>query len=441
MTTAAVLTYVYSERFEAESKLRYRPQEVTRLRGAETQAFGSPVPAAPFKVINQTVGDLLRSRVLLEPLVRDFQLDRADRNYVGHPLWIWLRQRRDEIKDFGTDLWMWLKFGRSVPRDRFEGALEDLAAAVKVRNKDSYVYQIIVRDRDPDRAAALANRIASDLVLLLRESARAPGAQQQAQIERLIEDKTREITATRQQMRALYGRELLASIQTESDKSIERLSALDLERARLRAEIERSDRRLRELDEQRRSRQRVLGAAAVAAEQVAQLPRAATATVGPEPTPADAGPPVQAEDFRRLNSERLFEGIEIEGLRAKLKRLDDEATRVERQLRRVPALATQRDELAMRLEALQTDYLNLSAALQEAVVRATAMASEISILDQATPQHRPVSPIKIYHIGLTAVLSILMACGLVYMLSYFNIRLLFPSLGAAGRRGATADAP
>ena len=53
--TSLALTYVFSEKYKAGTTIFYRDQEVTRLKAQDTEAFGSPLPAPPFKVIGNTL--------------------------------------------------------------------------------------------------------------------------------------------------------------------------------------------------------------------------------------------------------------------------------------------------------------------------------------------------------------------------------------------------
>ena len=52
---ALLLTYIYSEKYEAYTAISYRVQEVTRFKLQQNEAMGSPAPQAPFKVIGATL--------------------------------------------------------------------------------------------------------------------------------------------------------------------------------------------------------------------------------------------------------------------------------------------------------------------------------------------------------------------------------------------------
>ena len=70
MLTSLALTYFFSEKYVAGTSIYYHPIETSILQGKETQAFGSPAPIPPFKVIIQTLRDIVKSDTILVPVVK-----------------------------------------------------------------------------------------------------------------------------------------------------------------------------------------------------------------------------------------------------------------------------------------------------------------------------------------------------------------------------------
>src|SRR5258707_1129177 len=61
MLSALVLTYIYSERYRAETTIFFKPSDVTRLGTHSTMALGAPLPTLPYKVVTQTITGLMDS--------------------------------------------------------------------------------------------------------------------------------------------------------------------------------------------------------------------------------------------------------------------------------------------------------------------------------------------------------------------------------------------
>ena len=74
VVSALALTFALSERYMAGAAIFYHPTEMSILRQKETEAFGAPVPMAPFKVIGQTLRDALKSEAILRQVVEELGL-------------------------------------------------------------------------------------------------------------------------------------------------------------------------------------------------------------------------------------------------------------------------------------------------------------------------------------------------------------------------------
>ena len=73
--SALALTYIYAERYRAETTIFFNPSDVTQLNTHSMQAFGSPFPYTEFKAVTQTVVGLVESDALLRRVVTDLHLD------------------------------------------------------------------------------------------------------------------------------------------------------------------------------------------------------------------------------------------------------------------------------------------------------------------------------------------------------------------------------
>jgi hypothetical protein len=117
--------------------------------------------------------------------------------------------------------------------------------------------------------------------------------------------------------------------------------------------------------------------------------------------------------------------IELKSLEPKYSSLIASIDSLERRLRMLPSVSRRIDILRTKLDAAKRDYLQLNDAYQEAVIKATENTSEVKVLSKAVIPKIPVSPVKVYHVGLSALLSLLISVGLVYLLSYAEIEYFF----------------
>jgi uncharacterized protein involved in exopolysaccharide biosynthesis len=394
IATSLALTYIVSDKYESATTLSYRPQEVTRLKAEDSQAFGAPSPVAPFEVIAQNLTELVKSESILKPVVIELKLDQEVRAPEGGPWYErWYRATKKLVLDWSDKAWMVLKYGRVIEEDPVLAATKRLRRNVTVVDKTAYIFYIVVRDKYPRRAAMIVDAIAARLVDYLREDQRAPGSTKRVQIQRLLESKEKEIARYQKDIERLLTRNELVSSELEAQQTVARWSEMELARVRLEGEITETRKRLGDLEERQKG---------------------------------GAGPLLQPADYKKLESERLFTEIELDGALAKYEHLEKEIADLEARRDRLPPVRNQLDQLQTRLEMTRREAVQLRDSYQEAVVQETRESSEAQVLHPAVTPSLPVAPIKIYHVGLAAFVSFLLAIALVYMLTYAEIYVLFP---------------
>jgi uncharacterized protein involved in exopolysaccharide biosynthesis len=403
--TALALTYVYSERYESYTTISYRVQEVTRFKPLQNEAMGFPAPQAPFKVIGQTLQEVLKSDAILAEVVRDLHLDRkepaADRPWYG-----WLRET---VREYASDAWKLLKYGRLVEEDPTAAAVRQLRSSVKVTNRDSYVFVLQVRDKYPERAAQIADRLSAVLADWLLEMDRQPGRTRAEELGKLVEEKRQLMDRQRADIESLLRESGVASVQLESDRLTDNLASLRLERLRLSSEIARAEARLASVQSKLARR---------------NAPRAAE-------EPAVSGY-LSPDDFNKLSSQEVFDEIELKSLLAKQSSLDRSIAGIGKRMSALPAVQARLDALRIALAATEREYSLLKDGYQEAAVRASSPVSEVRVLHPAVVPTAPATPIKVYHVLLATVLGLLLSVGLVYLLDFLGMRsLLAPPRGPA----------
>lgn len=428
MATALLLTYVYSEKYESSTAISYRVQEVTRFKAQQSEAMGSPAPQAPFKVIGQTLQEVLRSDAILGDVVAALHLDEKLPPPEGTPFKVWYEQTKQRIRDAGRDVWMLLKFGRIVKEDPTMRAIQDLRDNLKVSNRDSYVFQLDVRDRYPDRAARIADHLAQVLAAWLLEFDRQPGRSRADQLKALLDEKESTMRQLRKEIEFLLTENQVASVPLEIERLTVNLSTLQLEASRLDGDIAQVQQRQLSVDSKLAAKERILA-------------DSGAATGKPEPaTPVER---IAPDDFRKLASQKVFEGVELSSLLAKRAALQTSIDSISTRLRKLPGIQNRLDALKLSLASTEREFAMLNDGYQEASVRATSPVSEVRVLHPAVVPTGPVAPIKVYHVLLAGALALLFATGLVYLLAFLGIGILFPSRPAphAERLAAAAADP
>lgn len=419
MLTSLGLTYAFSEKYESYTMISYRVQEVTRFKPLQNEAMGSPAPQAPFKVIGQTLQEVAKSDAILEDVVRTLRLDEKRSGYEGPWYKVWYQKAKDWAIEKGQDLWMLLKYGRILDEDPTAAAVRELRNNVKIMNRDSYIFTLSVRDKYPERAAKITDYVAKVLAAWLLEYDRHPGRTRLEQLRALLGDKNRELEQRRKEIESLLAGNRLGSVQLETERMTDSLSALRLEESRLASDIARARTRQAEVQAKLQVKQRILSGHGTAADSAEFIP---------------------PEDFRKLASQGLFDDMELKSMLAKQASLQSSIDALTARLQKQPGIQNRLDTLKLELGSLEREFTLLSDGVQEAEVRASSAVSEVSVLHPAPVPSNPVSPIKVYHVALSGVLALLVACGLVYLLEFLRIGVLF-AVRPAGPREPPNGAP
>jgi len=396
------LTYVFSEKYIAATNIYYRPLERSLLRQKDIEAFGAPVPSAPFNVIIQSLQDIIRSETILRPVVETLDLDKTVK--VEYSTWYkrWYHNSKDFVKEQLSNLSSLLKYGRIIEEDATFGAIKGFRKSIFIKTtKDSYVYVLGVKDKYPERAAIIVDTVGRYLVDWLKEQDQNPAQQKCIQLNKQLQEMEKKINELRKEREELLMQGDFIAIAEERAEGVRSIYAMEQEAIRVKAQIEEKRKKVSELNR--------------------ELQKKSATYVNPD-------------DVKKMESDRLFTQIELEGLLAKIDFQQSSIMQLRTKLQKLPSLQKKADNLDMQINAATRIHLHLTDLHIEALSKANSAESEIKVLHQAVVPRIPVQPIKIYHVGLTAVLSLFFSTGLIYVLAFFNIRTFFSSKGLKGRR-------
>lgn len=371
----------------------------------DSQMFGAPSPIPPFEVINQNLQELVRSETILRSVVLELKLDKEIIPSDDVPWYTqWYRISKKYLVGTAGDVWMILKYGKIVSGDPVEGATRGLRKNVSLIDKGSYIFYLVVIDKYPRRASLIVDAIAVKLVDWLSTQQRAPGSRRKQQLGALLEDKSAEIAGYQQEIETILTSNAMVSSVSETEKIIDRLSHMALERVGLEGEVNSVTARLASVRE------------------IYAIRESGTRRIT-----RDSGDSllIQPEDYKKLGSEKLFLTLNLDGLKAKYETLQTSIAELKAKQERIPGIQLQLDYYQIHLNTAKREFNLISDSYQEAVIQATSLDSGAEVLHLANIPTEPIAPIKIYHAGLAAVLSLFIAIGLVYVMDYAKFYLLF----------------
>ena len=417
--TAVALTYVYSERFVGETNAYFKPAG-SRPRLALQGDPGAWITGAQHALQgDRTDARSPRQKAMhcsvLETVI-DLHLDASDvATYDGPWYRVAYQRAKDFVFDYGADAWSLLQYGRVIEDDRTNTAIRDLRKNTKVLSEDSYVFTVRTLAKTPELAAGAANDLARRLIDVINGEDQDANSRRGQQLEKLRAQKLAELATLEASIRDLLAGVNAASIDTEIEQSTSRRSKLDLQRIDAAASLRQEESR--------------------AVDFANRLRNQAPASGDARSRPIDR---LGADDFSKLTSEKLAAENRAVGLRSRLEVLQRDADQLSARLQQLNLVRSESDVLSARLQSSKRDLVALTDSLQETAIEGGMAAGELRIQSPAQIPQSPVSPIKVYHVGLALVLAAVFAAGLAVLLSYLDIRLFM--VGEKWRRPVATEA-
>ncbi len=391
MLTSLSLTYVFSERYRAATTILYRPLERNLLKGKTAEAFGMPAPFPLAQTVGQTLNDTVQNEVILRPVIEKLQLhvEGSPTNVVWYKGWYY--RSKNFAKGTVKNAWSILKYGRVLQDTAMVGTIKGLRANIEVLSASaSNIYILTVKDKYPRRAAAIVDTTGETLVNWIRSEYLAAAESRLRRLEEQLERKEEAINLLREERRGLLEKESFVSLPEDTSRGLSNLYALEMERTAVAAQAAQKEEEIAEYE------RRIQGKAK-------DYRRS-------------------SEDVRTMRSNMVLEQVALQGLRGLEAHLEASLLELRAQLKALPLLKSRVDDLEMRIESLTHDYHHLQDLRMEALEAVQSDQVEARVLHPAVVPTRPIQPIRIYHVGLTAVLSLLFSVGAAFVMDFLGIR-------------------
>lgn len=382
------LTYFVSEKYQAAITIFYHPIETSLLRQKETESFGAPVPIAPFKVISQTLRDAIRNEAVLQTVVEKLNLDQDIK--VEYPTWYerMYHETKDYVKRLMLQTWQFLKHGRLIKEDPKIAAIKRLRKDIDIiATRDSYIYILKVKDKHPARAAKIVDLAGREMVEWLNKQQQGAVEERVRELEQKVKNRKDEIASLQELKKNILEENNLVSIPEETTKALTNLYQLELDKLQISAQIEKEETQVAAYEE--------------------AVPEASSTYI-------------QSGDIKNLRSQKLFGEIELKGLKAKRKFMEDSIKDFKERLDKLPSIKKKLDMLDMDIRSTTREHEHLKDLHTESSAQVMLAQSETRVLHRAVVPSAPVQPIKVYHVGLTGVLSLTLAIGLAFLLDFLN---------------------
>jgi len=451
--TSLALTYIFSEKYLASTTILYRPKEAVRFQPKQQEALGFPTPFVSYDSIGNTLEELAKSDAITTRVVQELNLDKPAKAPGGFRGLV--RSVKEGVKDVLGKGWQILKYGRIIHEDPFIAAVHKLQANIGIKpTKKAYTFQLQALDSDPQRAAVVVDTEARVLAQFLSNENVRSAQHETQQLQERLQQNQREVAEARSTLEKFKRSTRVASLSEQISLQLKAVSNLDEELAKTEVELHSLQQKHNELRASLAEQQQFVKYLSTTTDNPVvqdlrlELSKIEVQRAGLLERLTPENPEVKTLDARgaeirqRLKSEvekivssestrlndiyqkiladALTTEADLQAAAAKRQSLQEAMGRAHAQVAALSGSEARLAELTLTLDTAERSYKLLNQAYEEARIGETMGASEVGILHPALRPSSPVRPIKIIHVAVSALMSLVLAVGFVFFLNYFD---------------------
>lgn len=454
--TATCLTYALSEKYNSSTSILIRPRKSIDLVPKREEILGFPVSYyTPIETASKTYTEIIKSRIISEKIVARLSLDTFVQE-EGSGIRYYIMKVVNKSKELMVKSWTLLKYGYIEEQDAFSYAVGQVQKGLTVTpTKETYLFELKAETKSPESASAVANAAAEVFMEYLQEL----NSVEQVKAQGLSQDKVdlaqRQLEAARKAIVEFKEKNGIVALKEET--ALQLKSLLDLEnniesvKRETKGALARKEelaRQFGQLDVFSKSSEKVTDNPIVQ-ELRMQLAEKEIAMVGMRSRYTAEDRNVQTLDaeiteikkklkqqpatvssevvsaVNPLYQKILIEQAELETLLKSLEAksnalslaISEKRKLIEQQPQKEARLASL--ELAMMLE--EQKYILVSRELQELEIATDRDFPDIRLIHRAIAPLYPSRPIKVYHAGLAALLSLVAGIGVALLKENINV--------------------
>lgn len=452
VVNSVVITYALSEKYDATALVILRPQSVVSFlpNPSLKEILNFPVTInIPFKAATQTYSEVIASRAIAEKIVRTLRLD------VERPEPSWWKRAKNKIRDILLDAWTILKYGRIEEMDSMEKAIEQVQESISASpTKDTYVFEIKFRGKEPEVAADVANTAAHELVSYNREISKQDATRVREFLEQRVGESSVVLSRARRALQEFKERQRIVLLELELETKIKSTSDFDTALKNTRKDVEGTVAEINEIRKQLSGQERYLKSSYTYEDNplVTELKSQLTdleiqhsgllkkfGTSHPEvvSTGAKIGEAknrlreevarILSEETSSLNSvyqtlvgDLVLTETKLQGLEAREKSLLAALAEERKDLNFSPAKEKELGRLTLDLQVAEETYRLIRRYYEDARIKEEESSSELRVASPAIPPIYPTRPIKIYYAGVALAMAFVAGIAYAVLVDYLT---------------------
>jgi capsular exopolysaccharide synthesis family protein len=454
--TSTFLTYVLSEWYKSSTIVLIRPQETVDLVPKRDKILNFPMTYfSPIETASKTYTEIVKSRLIAERVTKLLTLEsmREDKGAGWRYYW---KKTKTLIKNFLKKSWALLKYGRIEADDPFNRVVSEIQGGLSVKpTKKTYLFEIEAEARSPWLASAVANASAKVFMDYLKEQSLHELENARQLSEEKVKQSSQKLEKAREALVKFKEREGVVSLREETALHLELLGELESSLKTVNTDIngvvaqkKEIARQLRVTKNFTRSTEKVIDnpilrdlKLGLAKKEVAlkglsekfapehreiRILQAEIKEINKkieqhEPTLNSEVTSTVNPTYQNLLNEQTNLENELESLKAKRLNLSEAIEKKKKILGKLPFKEARLANLKLAISLQEQTHELLNRESEELKMAATRRAPDIQMMHPAVTPVYPSRPIKIYHAGLAAILSLIVGVGVALLKENMNL--------------------
>ncbi len=371
------VSYLVPPGYESTTLILVQPHERLRVdqNRPEKEILNYPVSQlAPIDVPSRTYIEVIKTATLAEQVVRALGLDKKRPQPAETGLRALWGRAKQWVGDSARDTWMILKYGMLKETDPVTAAIERVQDNISLRAiKDTYLFEITFLSRDPEVAAAVANKSAAIFVDYMTATDLSEARANRIFLENRLQATEGAVAEARRALQEFKGQQATFSLKEEYSNELRTIAGLE-------QDLEKTDARLEGL----------------------------------------------LKSYTAAHPK-------VESLLAERDRLQQSLVRLRSARSAMPEKEKQLEDLVLHLKMVEEDYSVVSKALTAARIREAGQVNDIRVVSPAVPATYPAKPIKVFYAAAGAAAALLL--GVVAVLLQESMRARVRGVADAQRLG------
>ena len=239
------------EKYEVSAIVLVRPNEPIKITAGSTgkEYLDFPVGQTPVvESASKTFIRIIESPALISQVVRQLGLDkpRPKNACAGDTMFgliaACLEALYDEVEPYIKDSVALVKYGRVLQDDPFTKAINNVTGNLVLKShEDTYIVEIQYGDGEPERAAEVANTVATLFIKFLNEMNSSEAKESASRLKREFEHSQQQLVDARERLREYKASHEVFQTQPEYEAKLRVISDLTTELAKLDSSLAKLD--------------------------------------------------------------------------------------------------------------------------------------------------------------------------------------------------------